>query len=791
MKFKHQFLLEDANEHYRIYHADGSRIRIDFLEHMLRVAILKEGVPLTPTYSVRPRLDSDPSTGAGLPDFPQEGRDKLSTEGFTLLSPSVADDGKTVRFAIDDVNVSIDLFNFRMELTNEKGLLYRDRDYIAYNFAHELGDGSAHFISREEDEKIFGLGDKTGPVNKNKMSFRMEASDAMGFDAASSDPLYKQVPFFICENSNGSYGIYYDTYSNGYLNFGREINNYYAPFKSFQCDEENLVFYIILGNVGEIVTRFSELCGPLLFPPKWTFSYAGSTMSYTDADDADAQLRSFIDLCETYDLHPGGFYLSSGYTQIGDKRYVFHWNLDKIPSPEGLAAYYQAHGVEFFPNVKPAFLIDHPLYQTLAEKQWFLHYEDGSPAIFPFWDDYGSYLDFTNPDAFRFWADCVRRELVDKGYRNIWNDNNEYNVVDREVYAHGFGQPIKAHLIRPLFSFLMTMASLSAQDLNRRTVSVSRCGIAGLSRIATTWTGDNHTGFADFRHNHYMAMTMSLSGFFNFGQDIGGFAGPRPQEELFLRWIQYGIFTPRFVLHSWNPDKTSTMPWLYPHKMPTVQKLFALRDALVPYLYNEAYRSCCRHEPIIYPVFLKDASYDTESDVFFFGDSILAAPVFDEGATKITALMPHKSGGWYLHCPLDDGYAAHALPGDEGNGAFAFFKDGSPAVIKNTIDDLPVFFIKAGSVIPWQSEPADTRRKSLDGMEFVIYPLEEGSFCYSYLLDDGVSWLNENNHRILRFSVNCRKDTVAVSVSGSEDDAASITSKIRMVDARDRKLLLS
>lgn len=741
MKFKHQFQLTETGDSYRIYHADNSFVRIDFFAHMFRVAILRDDTPLFPTYTICPDEVTSSKVGDWLYNLPMKGRDKLSTEGLTCIKPPISEQENLLSFSIDDVTVTVDLFNFRVSVKNQFGLLFEDREYISYNFDHELGLGSTHFITREPDEKIYGMGDKTGPVNKNKMSFIMGASDAMGFDARSSDPLYKQLPFYICENSVGSYGIYYDTYSNGTLNFGKEINNYYDPFKSFRCEEENLVYYCILGTVPEIVTRFSALTGPLLFPPKWTLSYSGSTMSYTDAPDADDKLRSFLTLCDTYDLHPGGFYLSSGYTQIGTKRYVFHWNTDKIPSPEGLAADFKSHGVEFFPNVKPCFLIDHPLYNEIAQKGWFLHYEDGTPAIFPFWGDYGSYLDFTNPDAFAFWSSCVKEQLVDKGYRNIWNDNNEYDIADTEVYAYGFGQPIKAHLIRPLFSFLMTMASLSAQDQSIRTVSVSRCGIGGLSRIATTWTGDNNTCFDDFRYNHKMAMTMSLSGFYNFGQDIGGFAGPRPNEELFLRWIQYGIFTPRFVLHSWNPDGIPTMPWLYPKLMPTVQKLFALREALIPYLYNEMYRSACTHTPILYPVFWKHPGYDIESDAFYFGDQILSVPVFDEGATSVSIDLPNVADGWYRYL---DGTTA---PKEAGN-----------VNIECLPSDLPVFFIKAGSLLPLQTES--------DLLSFVVYPLCTGSFSYTYLKDDGISWLKNDNHERIQFTVNCTEAVIQIMVSG-------------------------
>ena len=726
-RYNHLFEQTGCGGSFREYRIaeEGLNARIDFFDHIIRVAFVRDEVPLMPTYTVCPD---------GI--CPREGRDKLSAEGFRKENAEVYEDGNKVRFSVPFADVEVELLNFRMTVSGKCGMLFRDRDYISYNFGHELGDGSMHFISREPGEKIFGLGDKSGNVNKAGETYKIATSDAMGFDASRSDPLYKHLPFYICENSNGAYGIYYDTYSNGEISFGKELNNYYEPFKAFRCDEENLVYYIIFGSVEEIVTRFSRMCGPILFPPKWTLKYCGSTMMYTDAPDADRQLRGFVEKCEETGIKPGGFYLSSGYTQIGEKRYVFHWNNEKIPSPEELAAYFKKHGVEFLPNVKPAFLTDHPLYEEIAKNGWFLKYDDGTPAVFPFWSGFGSYIDLTDPGAYDFWRDHIKTELVDKGYKNIWNDNNEYDICDKSVWACGFGTKRRACEIRPLFSFLMTMASLEAQDKNTRTYSVSRCGIGGLQRIAATWTGDNHTGFDDFRYNHKMAMTMSLSGFYNFGQDIGGFAGPVPSCELFIRWIQYGLFTPRFTLHSWKPGNEPTMPWLYSDLISVVRKLFDLREAFIPYLYNEMYRSVQTHRPIIYPVFLKYPEYDTENDAFFFGDSILACPVFDEGADSVTAVLPDTDTGWFFGEEL-------CRPG----------RITKPA----PLDGLPVWFVRAGSVIPFGEG---------DNFEFKVYALERGSFNYRYLNDDGISPLPDEPPMIC-IEVDCGAEKITIRASGA------------------------
>ncbi len=707
MKWNHNFKLVNDYKTYRIYESDNNIVRIDFFKSIFRVAIYKKDAYLFPTFSVSPG-DTKPS---------EFGRDRLDQSGLDSIKMD-----ENIR--IDDIDIKIDLKNFRISYYKGNKLLFADRDILSYNFDDELGNGSYHYLTRMENEKIFGLGDKTGDINKSLKYFKLETSDSMGFNAKSSDPLYKQIPFYICQNDVGSYGIYYDTYSNGEMDFGREINNYYPPYKYAHFEENSLVYYVIFGNVKSILSRFMYMTGKTNLPPKWSFKYTASTMSYTDANDTENKLNEFLKLLKKYKIDCGGFYLSSGYTEMDGKRYVFHWNKDKIKSPTKLSNKFLKNGIHFLPNVKPAFLTSHPLYEKIAKRGFFLHYKDGSPALFPFWGGVASYLDFTNIDAYNFWSECVKNNLVEKGYESIWNDNNEYDIKDENVYANGFGHEIKARLIRPLFPLLMSRASFDAVNNNKRVMSVSRSGCAGITRTSQTWTGDNYTSFNDFRENHKMLMTLSLSGFILAGQDIGGFYGPSPSKELFLRWIQYGLFTPRFTLHSWKEGVEPTMPWLYQDLMPIVKKLFNFRKELVPYLYSEANRSIEEYEPLVSPLFLKYPSYDTECDYFMCGSSILVCPVFDEGVNKITIDLPSQDN-WFYNDEIISG----------------------SVTLKAPFKGLPIFFIKASSIIPLDKE----------NTEFNIYTFNNESFIYKYYDDEGTT----NNYRTIK--VDCLDNEIIVS----------------------------
>ncbi len=95
-------------------------------------------------------------------------------------------------------------------------------------------------------------------------------------------------------------------------------------------------------------------------------------MAYTDAPDSQQQMNSFLEKLEETDLSCRGFYLSSGYTSIGHQRYVFNWNYDKFPDPEQFINQFSQQGIEIIPNIKPAFLDNHPMYKEIADKGWFV-----------------------------------------------------------------------------------------------------------------------------------------------------------------------------------------------------------------------------------------------------------------------------------------------------------------------------------------------------------------------------------------------------------------------------------
>jgi alpha-glucosidase len=138
---------------------------------------------------------------------------------------------------------------------------------------------------------------------------------------------------------------------------------------------------VLLGpKVLDVTRRFAWLSGGHAVPPLWSLGYSGSTMSYTDAPNAQERMAQFVALCEEHKIPCSSFQMSSGYTSIGTKRYVFHWNTSKFPQPQTFTAAYAAAGLHLAANIKPCLLTDHPLYAHCAAAGLFLRDSSGAES---------------------------------------------------------------------------------------------------------------------------------------------------------------------------------------------------------------------------------------------------------------------------------------------------------------------------------------------------------------------------------------------------------------------------
>ncbi len=720
--------------------------RLYVLENgLFRVLIKRHGtLALDRTWSIAPKQD-----------VPWEGREREYVGDFSRPGYQLEQDGDTLRVCTHTLRVTVHQplwLEWEYRLQDRWMPLAADRPTGAY-LLNAHGDGIEHYQRRHGQERYYGLGEKAGDLNRLGRRYEMRNLDAMGYNAASTDPLYKHIPFTITQRSDASFGVFYDNLSSSWFDLGNELDNYHPAYRRYRAEAGDLDYYLFLGpRVLDVTKAFVRLTGKTLFGPKWSLGYSGSTMHYTDAPDAQRQLMKFIALCREHAIPCDSFQLSSGYTSINDKRYVFNWNLEKFPRPRDMTRAFHQAGLKLAANIKPCLLLDHPQYDEAAAQGLFIRdSQSDGPARSVFWDDEGASLDFTNPDTVAWWQKNVRQQLLDMGIDATWNDNNEYELWDGEARCHGFGREIAIKHIRPVMPLLMMRASFEAQlrfAPDKRPYLISRSGCGGMQRYVQTWSGDNRTSWQTLRFNTRMGIGMSLSGLYNVGHDVGGFSGERPDAELFVRWVQNGVMHPRFTIHSWNDDGTVNEPWMYPAATPAVREAIRLRYRLMPYLYTLFWLACSEDEPMLRPTFLdheQDERTFAETDDFMLGRDLLVASVVEPGARRRRVYLPDNQCGWY----------------DWHSGQY--FTGGQEIVLDAPLERLPLL-VRAGAAIPLsghyhcQDSAADDRRR------LALFPLSGiGSGTGLLYEDDGESFGWRDGHALwLRWEMHSKADRIDI-----------------------------
>ena len=690
-------------------------------DDLVRVLFVRDGALKEPrTWMVAP---------AGA-DVPWEGRDRLDVSAFACPPFSLAQPAGAVVVATRDLRVTVRLHPFGLQWASAEGTaIAGDRPTQAYQWSERSGE-LRHYMARAMHDQYYGLGDKTGPLDKHGRRLRTLAVDALGYNGETSDPLYKHWPFLLTRDpqSGMAFGLFYDTLAATTFDLGCEYDNYHGFYRCVEIDDGDLDYYLFVGpRVRDVVRKFMDLTGHMAFGPRWSLGYANTAMSLADAPDAQAQLGRFADDVAAHDIPLSAFHFGSGYTSIGPRRYVFTWNRDKFPDPHAAVERFRRQNIRTVVNLKPCLLDDHPAYREVAASHAFVRDErTGAPCVGQFWDGEGAHIDFTHPAGIDWWQRGLTRQVLDYGIDAGWNDNNEYEIWDDFGASHGFGTAVPIERSRPLHALLMTRATAEAQAAHRpdqRVFTVTRAGPPGIQRYAQTWSGDNTTSWHMLRWNIRMGLTMSLSGMFNTGHDVGGFAGPVPDAELLVRWAQSGAFSPRFIMNSWKAGGETNTPWLHPEALPAIRDAIRLRYRLLPYLYS-LYRAATLGTPIIRPLFYDfetDPHAYADSDDFMFGPNLLVASVVAAGQRERSVYLPEGPHEW-LDFWTGKRHAA-----------------GRTITVAAPLDRIPLL-VPAGAMIPLTNTLDFSRLHDEPSRQLRVFPpAGEGSHRFTLYEDDGLS----------------------------------------------------
>lgn len=622
---------------------------------------------------------------------------------------------------------------FRICVYDKEGTLLH-ADIVDLAYMEDSNHRRIHTSEISPEDCFYGFGEKSGSFNKAQKFMSMSPKDAMGYNPRETDSLYKHIPFYIKLNrgTRKAVGYFYHNTCECDFDMGREKSNYWKPHSRYRTDGGDIDLFLIAGpSVRQVVERYTDLTGKSAMLPRYALGYLGSSMYYPELDnDCDDAILDFIDTTREEKIPVDGFQLSSGYctveTDKGIKRCVFTWNKKRFKDPREFFAQMEKRGVTVSPNVKPGILLIHPRLDEMKAKGMFIKASDSDePGIGTWWGGKGVFADFTTPSTRTYWKEMLKENVLEYGTSSVWNDNCEYDsLVDKDCRCDFEGKGGTIGQLKSVMSNIMchiTDEAIHETFTNTRPYIVCRSGHCGIQRYAQTWAGDNLTCWDSLKYNIATILGMSLSGVANQGCDIGGFYGPSPEAELMVRWIQNGIFQPRFSIHSTNTDNTVTEPWMYGDCTDYIREAIGLRYQLSPYLYSLMERAHETGLPIMEPMcsaFQEDVKCYEEGVDFMLGDSLLVANVVEKGAVSRKVYLPEGETfyDFYTRAAYEGGRTVE-LPVDLGS--------------------IPLF-VRSGAIIPMAEDRLDNlKTQQAEHLRILCAADRDGRF--ELYEDDGIS----------------------------------------------------
>ena len=662
----------------------------------------------------------------------------------------MVEDGGKIVLRTSMLTATIDPASLALSVADRQGsVLLTDAPGTPIAFT---GGGFTLRKAMPADAHYFGLGDKTGSLDRRGGAFTFWNTDAFGF-GPSTDPLYKTVPFLLGMDERGhDFGLFVDNHWRSELDLGKRER---AAF-SFTAEGGPVDYYVIAGSGPKDVLRgYAYLTGTPPLTPLWALGFQQSHWSYmTQAEAGGIANRLRADR-----IPADAIWLDIDYQ---DRNRPFTIDKKAFPDLPKLVRDLTAQKMHLI-AITDLHIADAPgqgyaAYDSGIAADAFLRNPDGSHYVGPVWPGPSLFPDFSRHQA-RDWWGMRFRDLVGMGVAGFWNDMNEPAVfvpptktmpldvvhrIDEPGFATRTATHAEMHNVYGMLNTRATYEGLLKLAPDRRPFVMTRASYAGGQRYAATWTGDNVSSWAHLNLSTTQLVSLGLSGFAYAGDDIGGFAGDAPSADLLTRWIEVGAFNPIFRDH-YQKDKPAQEVWVHGPEHEAIRRRYIEeRYRLMPYLYALADENSRTGLPIMRPVFLEYPGVLAKGDhlgatetQFMLGDALLIAPP-PTGESPAAYKTPLPSAGWY------DYWTGRRI-------------EGAEVAEMPRLDRLPVY-VRPGTVLPRQPLVQSTAETPRGPLAIDVYP---GADCHGGLyLDDGESFAYRRG-AFLRQTVGCTSRAIA------------------------------
>ncbi len=594
----------------------------------------------------------------------------------------------SIEILTNGVSVTIQKSPFQIQyLYKNKPLLSEKSGYIKTDSTEVLD------FNISADEILYGGGARALGMNRRGNRLQLYNRAHYGYETH-SELMNFTMPLVL---SSKIYAIHFDNAPIGFLDLDSKKNN----TLSYETISGRKTYQVIANDswLG-LIDNYTDLTGKQPLLPRWALGNFSSRFGYHSEKETRETVQKFIDEKIPLDAVIIDIYWFGKEMKgtMGNLEFL----KDSFPTPKKMIADFQKKGVKTILVTEPFVLTTSKRWQEVVEKDVLAKDSLGNPFRFDFYFGNTGLIDIYNPKG-KDWFWNIYKELSDLGVQGFWGDLGEPEVHPSDL-IHATGTADEVHNIYGHDWARLVHEGYKKDFLNQRPFILMRAGYSGSQQFGMIpWSGDVNRSWGGLQSQPEIALQMSMQGMAFMHSDLGGFAGANLDDELYTRWLQYGVFQPIYRPHA--QEEVPPEPVFRESKTKALAKQsIELRYKLLPYNYTLAFQNNQTGAPLMRPLFFDEPDNHkllNSATSYLWGNDFLITPIVVSGVKETAIYFPKKST-WF------DFYTDEKLQG------------GQTKIVPVHENYIPTY-VRAGAFIPIANPMQTTRDYDTNNFKLHYY----------------------------------------------------------------------
>jgi len=693
--------------------------------------------------------------------FVPEGETADPASHAVVLAPaavttSFSDKANKIEYATPGLVVTVTKSPFQISYAYKgKQLVAEKKGYMKVNDnvasgSNDINKGKPRVLEAiefalDKDEALYGAGARAVGMNRRGNRFTLYNKADYGYGATSKQLNYG-MPIAL---SSKLYALHFDNTRTGYLDFDSKKDNSLR----WETIGGRKTYQIVAGDKWEdVVDNYTYLTGKQPMPPRWAFGNFAMRFGYHSETEARAVVDQFI--ADDIPLDAIVFDLYWFGKEVKGTMGNLAWDADNFPNPIGMISDFKQKGVQTVVISEPFIVDTSSRWKEAVDKKILGTDASGKPMAYDFFFGHTGLIDiFGQPGKDWLWN--IYRELRLQGVTGVWGDLGEPELHPTDM-RHATGSADEVHNIYGHQWARLVAEGYEKDFPTERPFILMRAGYSGTQRYGIIpWSGDVDRSWAGLQSQPEISLQMGMQGAGYMHSDLGGFANPVLDNELYARWLQYGVFQPVFRPHA--QEEVPSEPIFRDNRTKALARdAIRMRYRLLPYNYTLAFDNNQKGLPLMRPMVYEEpgnAKVRAMSSTYLWGKDFLVTPVMKAGAVKADVYFP-STAAWF------DFYTGERQSG------------GATRSVKLSPDHVPVY-VRAGAFIPMTRVVQTTRDYTTKNIELHYYHDASVKTATGKLYDDDgltAKAFEQGKYELVTFTSKVYRRGLSISIDSAIGD---------------------